>query len=116
VLRDYPDTKYAEEMEYLTIKAEYQYAYHSNTLKQEDRFGQVISYEQQFAEKYPSSKYLADAVSIKKDSEQGIAKAKRELAQYASDLKYARRFQKRDTLTGNTPVDKTNTNQKAPAQ
>ena len=116
VLRDYPDTKYAEEMEYLTIKAQYEYADHSNMFKQEDRFGQVVSFEQQFAEKYPTSKFLPDAIILKKESEQGVIKAKRELAQYASDIKYARRFEKRDTLTGNTPTEKTNTNQKAPVQ
>ena len=116
VLRDYPDTKYAEEMEYLTIKAQYEYADHSNMFKQEDRFGQVVSFEQQFAEKYPNSKFLPDAITLKKESEQGIIKAKRELAQYASDIKYARRFEKRDTLTGNTPTEKSNTNQKAPVQ
>ena len=38
VLRDYPDTKYAEEMEYLTIRAQYLYADHSDRFKQEERF------------------------------------------------------------------------------
>src|SRR6201995_5027049 len=45
VLRDYPDTKYAEEMEYLTIKAQYLYAYHSSVYKQEERYNQAITYE-----------------------------------------------------------------------
>src|SRR6195952_3921221 len=36
-LRDYPDTKYAEEMEYLTIEAQYEYARHSTEYKQEER-------------------------------------------------------------------------------
>jgi outer membrane protein assembly factor BamD len=116
VLRDYPDTKYAEEMEYLTIKAQYQYADHSDEFRQEERFGQAVTFEQQFAEKYPSSKYLADAVSLKKDSEQGIAKAKRTLAQWASDARYARRFEKRDSLKGSLPSEKINTNQKIPLQ
>src|ERR1700749_430935 len=58
VLRDYPDTKYAEEMEFLTIKAQYQYAEHSSVFKQEDRYNQAVTFEQQFAEKYPQSKYL----------------------------------------------------------
>src|SRR5258708_7103765 len=57
-LRDYPDTKYAEEIDFLTIKAQYLYADHSRPYTQVDRFNQVISYEQQFAEKYPTSKYL----------------------------------------------------------
>src|ERR1700761_1047101 len=36
-LRDYPDIKYAEEMEYLTVKAQYLYAKNSFEIKQEDR-------------------------------------------------------------------------------
>lgn len=116
VLRDYPDTKYAEEMEYLTIKAQYQYAEHSDEFRQEERFGQTVTFEQQFADKYPNSKYLADAVSLKKDSEQGITKAKRTLAEWASDARYARRFEKRDSLRGTLPSEKINTNQKIPLQ
>src|ERR1700761_599801 len=45
VLRDYPDTKYAEEMNFLTIKAQYLYAYHSSVYKQEERYNQAITYE-----------------------------------------------------------------------
>jgi len=116
VLRDYPDTKYAEEMEYLTIKAQYEYAQHSSEAKQEDRFNSVINFEKQFTEKYPSSKYTSDAVSLKKGSEQGIARAKRILAEYANDVKYQRRFEKKDTVTGQPPSEKINPNQKIPAQ
>src|SRR5471030_2007644 len=60
-LRDYPDTKYAEELEYLTIKAQYLYSEHSLAFKQEERFNLTINYAQQFIDKYPKSKYLADA-------------------------------------------------------
>src|SRR6201995_1648398 len=51
-LRDYPDTKYAEEMEFLTIRAQYKYAKMSTDFRQEERFGQAISFYDQFAEKY----------------------------------------------------------------
>src|SRR6201998_1853550 len=44
VLRDYPDTKYAEEMEFLTIRAQYQYADHSNVFKQHDRYTQDVGF------------------------------------------------------------------------
>jgi outer membrane protein assembly factor BamD len=114
VLRDYPDTKYAEEMAYLTIKAQYLYAQHSSELKQEERYNQAINFEQQFAEQYPSSKYLPEAVNYKKDSEQGIARAKRVLAEYASDEKYRHRFDKKDTITGQPPSEKIDVNRKIP--
>ena len=113
-LRDYPDTKYAEEIDFLTIKAQYLYADHSRPYVQIDRFSQVISYEQQFAEKYPSSKYLHDALAYKKDSEDGIVTAKRELEREANDMKYARRFAKKDTTTGQPPSEKVDLNKKIP--
>lgn len=97
VLRDYPDTKYAEEMEYLTIRAQYLYAQHSSVFKQEERFNAAINFEQQFAEKYPASKYMPYAVSLKKDSETGIVKAKNTLTEYANEAKYLRRFEKDTT-------------------
>jgi outer membrane protein assembly factor BamD len=114
VLRDYPDTKYAEEMEYLTIRAQYLYAGHSSVFKQEERFNAAINFEQQFAEKYPASKYLPAAVSLKKDSEAGIVKAKNTLTEYANEAKYMRRFEKKDTLTGQPPSEKVDVNKKIP--
>jgi outer membrane protein assembly factor BamD len=114
VLRDYPDTKYAEEMEFLTIRAQYMYAYHSSVYKQEERYNQAITFEQQFAEKYPASKYLTNAVSLKKDSESGIAKAKKTLTEYADENKYLRRFEKKDTVSGQPPSEKVDVNKKIP--
>src|ERR1700748_1318569 len=43
-LRDYPDTKYAEELEYLIVKSQYMYASHSYETKKEERFNQVIAF------------------------------------------------------------------------
>lgn len=114
VLRDYPDTKYAEEMEYLTIKAQYLYAYHSQVYSQVERFNQAIAFEQQFAEKYASSKYMSDAVSLKKNSESGITQAKRELDAEASDANLARKLSKKDTVTGQPPSVRIDLNKKLP--
>jgi outer membrane protein assembly factor BamD len=113
-LRDYPDTKYAEEIDYLTIKAQYLYATHSRVYTQVERFNQAIAYEQQFAEKYPTSKYLKDAEVYKKDSQSGVENAKRELAAEANDAKYMRRFQKKDTVTLQPPSEKVDLNKKIP--
>ncbi len=113
-LRDYPDTKYAEEIEFLTIKAQYLYADHSRNYSQVERYTQALSFEQQFAEKYPSSKYLNAALSLKKDSERGIVIAKRQLEEEANDIKLARRFAKKDTVTAQPPSEKGNENKKIP--
>lgn len=79
-MRDYPDTKYAEEMEYLTIKAQYLYGKNSYEFKQEERFNEAITLFNEFSEKYPSSKYLKDAQVLKKDSEKAIVEVRKLLA------------------------------------
>jgi outer membrane protein assembly factor BamD len=92
-LRDYPDTKYAEELEFLTVKAQYMYAKNSYANKQEDRFNTVINYSQQFTEKYPKSKYDKEAEGLKKDSELGIIESKRILAEDASNARLFKKIQ-----------------------
>ncbi len=79
-MRDYPDTKYAEEMEFLTIKAQYLYAKNSFENKQEGRFNEAITMANEFVETYPASKYLKDAAELKKDSEKAIVEVKKLLA------------------------------------
>jgi outer membrane protein assembly factor BamD len=80
VLRDYPDTKYAEEINYLTIKAQVLYSQNSLETKQEERFTEAITRVDEFTEDYPSSKYLKDVGDLKKQAEQGIVTAKKVLA------------------------------------
>lgn len=79
-MRDYPDTKYAEEMEFLSIQAQYLYAKNSFENKQEERYNESITMFTEFSEKYPSSKYLKQALAIRKDSEKGIIEVKKLLA------------------------------------
>jgi outer membrane protein assembly factor BamD len=114
-LRDYPDTKFAEEMEFLTIKAQYQYAKHSNEYKQEERFTLAMTFEQQFVEKYPSSKYTRDAQSLKKDSEDGIKDVKRLFEEAANDQRLARKLAKKDSTVKPQPAsEKGNEDKKIP--
>ena len=113
-LRDYPDTKYAEEMEFLTIKAQYKYAKVSTDYRQEERFGQAISFYDQFAEKYPQSKFLREAQGIKADSEYGIKHAKAMIAEATFDPKLAKKLAKKDTTKTQPPSEKGNDNQKMP--
>ncbi|MFM6975626.1 MAG: outer membrane protein assembly factor BamD [Sphingobacteriaceae bacterium] len=86
-MRDYPDTKYAEEMEFLTIKAQYLLAKNSFENKQEDRYNEAIQMSNEFAENYPESKYLKEAEQLKKDAEKGIEEVKRILAAIAAEAK-----------------------------
>ncbi len=102
-LRDFPDTQYAEEMEFLTVKAQYQFADNSLQTKQEDRFDEVIKYADEFLDKYPQSKYAKDAAEYKTDSQQGIERAKRFLALAANDAKLAKKLAEKDTVTTQPP-------------
>jgi outer membrane protein assembly factor BamD len=111
-LRDYPDTKYAEEMEFLTIKAQYQYARASSEYLQEDRFTQAITDADQFKEKYPKSTYLGDVADLRKDASHGVDNAKRVLAAAAVDAKLAQKLAKKDTVKSQPPSEKGNDNTK----
>ena len=113
-VRDYPDTKYAEELDFLTIRAQYLYAKHSSEYKQEERFNLAVSFEQQFADKYPTSQYLREAQSLKKDSERDAADAKKVLAQALTDQKLAQKLAKKDTSAAQPSSEKGNDNKKIP--
>lgn len=86
--REFPDTKYAEEMDFLTIKAQYLYAKNSVEIKQEDRYNEAIQMSNEFAENYPDSKFLKEAMQLKKDAQKGIEETKKILALAAEEEKY----------------------------
>jgi outer membrane protein assembly factor BamD len=113
-LRDYPDTKYAEEIDYLTAKAQYLYAAHSLETKQEERFSQAMTMADQFNDKYTTSKYANEIAAIKKDSQQGIAKAKQVLAEAQDDFKLAQKLAKKDTVQVHPSSERGNDNTKIP--
>ncbi len=78
--RDFPDTKYAEEMDFLSVKAQYLYAKNSLETKQEIRYQEAIEEFGRFSEKHPESKFLKEAKAIKSDAEKGIKDVKQFLA------------------------------------
>jgi outer membrane protein assembly factor BamD len=85
--REFPDTKYAEEMEFLTIKAQALYAKASFEIKQEERYNEAIQLYTEFVQNYPSSKYLKDAEEIKKSSEKAIIDVRKLIAQQKAEMK-----------------------------
>jgi len=114
-LRDYPDTKYAEEMEFLTIKAQYLYGKASAEYLQEDRYTLAITDADQFTEKYPKSIYLSQVAALRKDSQGGINKAKEIIAEAATDEHLAKKLAKQDTVKAQQPPsEKNNGDQKIP--
>jgi outer membrane protein assembly factor BamD len=112
-LRDYPDTKYAEEMEFLTIQAQYLYAKNSREYYQEGRYDQAVSFADQFTDKYPKSTYLPQVATLKKESDKGIIHVKKILAEAAADERLARRLAKKDSVKTQLPSEK-GQNQKLP--
>ena len=81
---EFPDIKYAEEMNLLIVKSQYMYAKNSFPTRQEDRFNEAIEYYNEFIEAYPESKYAKEATQLKADSDSGIANAKKVLAEEAT--------------------------------
>jgi outer membrane protein assembly factor BamD len=79
-LREFPDTKYAEEMQYLMAKAQQLYAQNSLETRQEERFNEAIGYANEFEEDYPSSRYLKEVQEIKKKSEEDIVAVRKLIA------------------------------------
>jgi len=113
-LRDYPDTKFAEEIEYMNAKAQFEYARASRETKQEERFEEAKNLAVGFVEKYPSSKYLKEINSLKADSEGGIVAVRRIIAAALSDEKLARKLARKDSVINQSPSIKMDIHQKIP--
>ncbi|SEL42605.1 outer membrane protein assembly factor BamD [Parapedobacter koreensis] len=104
VLREFPDTKYAEEMEFLSIKAQYLYANQSSPRRQEERFGEALDLYERFVSAYPESKFRKDADQLKQDSEKGLEQAKSTMAQITAAMEAAAvNKTATDETTSNTP-------------
>jgi len=96
-LRDYPDTKYAELLEYYKIEAQYKYALNSSDRRKEERFRTAIEFSEDFVSDYPDSKYIKDAKEFKSDSEKKIVAVKETLSALAVLQKEAEeRIKKRE--------------------
>ncbi len=80
-------------MEYLIVRAQDLYAKNSYEIKQEERYNAAITYYQQFAEKYPTSKYLKEAQQLKRNCEDGIQSTKHILAEAETNQKLYKKIQ-----------------------
>lgn len=66
--KNFPDSKYLEESEFLVIDSQYRLALQSITIKQKERFQNVVDYYKVFVDKYPNSERLRDAEKMYADS------------------------------------------------
>jgi outer membrane protein assembly factor BamD len=105
---DFPDIRYAEEMDFLIVKSQFAYAKNSYETRQEDRYNEAITYANEFIEAHPQSKLLDGAKTLKKDSESGIEYAKNFLAEMAKNReKYKAMMAKDAKLDSTTTTIKT---------
>jgi outer membrane protein assembly factor BamD len=102
---DFPDIKYAEEMDLLIIKSQFNYAKNSTEIRQEDRFNEAITYANEFMESHPESKYLTEAKDLKSESEAAITTVKSYFAtQDALVAKYKTQLSKENKKQRDTTI------------
>jgi len=99
-LRDFPDSKYREDTEYLLIRSSYRYAEKSVIPRQEERYNDVIQAYATFAENFPNSAYSKEALKIKEDSQRGGKRAHKIIQEYtASITPEVKKNKSKDSLT-----------------
>lgn len=64
-VREYPDSKYREEAQFIKFKAQTEYANLSIPTKQPERYQEALKYYGQFVKRYPQSKFLKEAERLK---------------------------------------------------
>ncbi|MBL7893026.1 MAG: outer membrane protein assembly factor BamD [Bacteroidia bacterium] len=64
VTKDFPDSKYNEELSFLLVKSHYLLTINSIDSKKAERLQSTVDAYQKFVDKYPKSSYLKDAGSI----------------------------------------------------
>ena len=74
MLKDYPDTKYREQVLFIRLKASYNYAKKSIETKKFERFYNTMEYYTKFISLFPQSKYLREAESIYNDAQRMSSK------------------------------------------
>lgn len=69
-LKEYPDTKYREEMMFLRLESTYLYAVRSVADKQQERYQEVLDEYYSFIEEFPGTKYNRDVDRIHRSTTQ----------------------------------------------
>jgi len=72
VVKDYPDTKEAERLKYLTIKSYYLLAQNSVYEKQAERYEITLKKSKAFIKRYPKSKHIKEVKTINENSNNKI--------------------------------------------
>lgn len=75
-IRDYPDSQYREESEFLILKSQYLYAKNSVYTRQEERYNDVLTSYKSFHENFPDSEFGKEADRIQEDAKNGLVQLK----------------------------------------
>ena len=62
--KDYPDSKYNEELLYLSVETSYKLAENSFERLQAERYVRAVGFYDEFAQKYPNSEYMEQAKGL----------------------------------------------------
>ncbi len=66
--RDFPDSKYNEDIAFRKVQAQHDYAKNSSPKKQKERYQEALAFYQTFIDKYPESKLLRPAEKYYEES------------------------------------------------
>jgi outer membrane protein assembly factor BamD len=72
--KDFPDSKFNEELSYLQILAQQELSDVSYFIKQRERYNEAINLHEKFIDRYPNSKYLKELDKIYEKSLKGLEK------------------------------------------
>ncbi|SDM90688.1 outer membrane protein assembly factor BamD [Siphonobacter aquaeclarae] len=72
--REFPDSDYNEELAFLRVQAQFDFAENSLYTKQKERYADALKYYQEFVDGFPKSKYLKKAERFYEESVSKTAK------------------------------------------
>ncbi|HEY9560619.1 MAG TPA: outer membrane protein assembly factor BamD [Anseongella sp.] len=72
-LRQFPDTDFREDIEFLILKSNYLYAKNSIRSRKEERYNDTMMAYQSFVEQFPESKYTKEVQEIEEESKEALA-------------------------------------------
>jgi outer membrane protein assembly factor BamD len=87
-IREYPDSKFREESQFLLFKACYKMAEQSVTARKLTRYEQALDFYARFVEKFPSSKFAKEGENLKSAAEKEIVRLKGISAQQSEETLY----------------------------
>lgn len=71
--RDFPDSKYNEELSFVQVKSEFELAENSFFSKQHERYAKTLELYEAFIDEYPNSTYIKELVKIYDEAQTALA-------------------------------------------